>query len=440
MSILTCVTQAKLRITIVGLNYAPEPTGIAPYTSRLAEILVEQGHHVHVLTGYPHYPEWKLKDGYSGWQRKEWLSGVPLTRLRHFIPTRNTTLQRLLLELSFGVRAVFSRWYRPDAVLIVSPALFSSALVLMRAKFGFRRPPTGLWIQDIYTRGVEETGAGSSKASKTLRRVESVILRSASLLTVIHDRFKDYLVTELCVPAERVTTIRNWTHVQVPTSVDRASTRAQHGWGDNDFIVLHAGNMGVKQGLGNVVAAASLADKSDSKIRFVLLGDGNQRRHIQELARDVSHIEFIPPVPDEQFSALLHAADALLVNEMRGLREMAVPSKLTSYFSTGLPVVAATEKDSTTASEIERSGGGLRVDPDSPEELLRVCEQLSGDKITADVLGQAGTAYAAKFLTQDAAIVQYSIWLQQLAAHGSCETAGAANKHDIKSNNAGGKR
>ena len=59
-----------------------------------------------------------------------------------------------------------------------------------------------------------------------------------------------------------------------------------------------------------------------------------------------------------------------LVNERVGLNEMAVPSKLTSYFSSGTAVIAATEATSTTAEEIEAAGAGVRVEPGDPAALV----------------------------------------------------------------------
>jgi colanic acid biosynthesis glycosyl transferase WcaI len=72
---------------VVGLNYAPEPTGIAPYTSALSEGLAARGHEVRVLTAMPHYREWRIRDGYAGWTRGERLNGVRVQRLRHQIPS-----------------------------------------------------------------------------------------------------------------------------------------------------------------------------------------------------------------------------------------------------------------------------------------------------------------------------------------------------------------
>ena len=36
-------------ILVIGINYSPEPTGSAPYTSGLAEMLVEYGNNVEAL-------------------------------------------------------------------------------------------------------------------------------------------------------------------------------------------------------------------------------------------------------------------------------------------------------------------------------------------------------------------------------------------------------
>jgi glycosyltransferase involved in cell wall biosynthesis len=325
-------------------------------------------------------------------------------------------VQRIHLELSFGVRLIFARWRQPDAVLIVSPALFATALAIARARFGWRKPPTGIWVQDIYSRGLEETSSGSAFSKAVMKRLEGFVLRSAARVSVIHDRFGEYLTSELGVPAKDIGTIRNWTHVQASPIADRRAVRTRLGWGRDEVIVLHAGNMGIKQGLSNVVEAARLAETNGSDVRFVLLGDGNQKQHIRSLASGVRKIQFIAPLPDDQFGEALQAADVLLVNELPGLREMAVPSKLTSYFSSGRPVIAATESDSTTAGEMLLSGGGLRVDADSPEALLAAAERLGSDTSLSQSLGMAGQAYAAGTLSQEAAIVKYCAWLAELAA------------------------
>lgn len=414
-TILALVTTAKLRVTIIGLNYWPEPTGNAPYTSSLAEGLSAAGHSVRVITGYPHYPEWKLAEGYTGWSREEAVNGVQVKRLRHYIPKRPTTLQRLHMEVSFGIRSLFARWGDPDVVLLVSPALFSSGIVALRERMRRRGPSVGIWVQDIYSRGVVETGTGGGRVGKVVGTLEAAILRSADGVVAIHDRFKSYMVHSLGVQDSKVRVIRNWTHLPASPVSGHAEMRAQLGWSAEDVVVLHAGNMGMKQGLGNVIEAARIAQGRKSNVKFVLMGDGNQREKLEEMSTGLGNVQFVDPLPDKQFLRALAAADLLLVNERPGVRDMAVPSKLTSYFNTGLPVIAATDDGSVTASEIQASGGGVRVDADSPAGLVDIAEALGRDAAAASELGSRGLRFRNETLSEAAAIAHYNEFITSLA-------------------------
>ena len=395
-------------VLLIGLNYAPEPTGNAPYTTKLAEGLARLGHKVEVLTGYPHYPHWRVAEGYSGLSTEEMLNGVPVRRLRHSVPAVPRTLNRLIMELTFGLHSALRRWGQHDVVLVVSPGLFSSAFAVAKARL--TGTPVAIWIQDLYSRGLEETGAGGS-TTRAMKWVESKILRACSGVTVIHGRFRDYVVDELSVPRRNVDVIRNWTHIQHNEEFDREAVRARLGWRSDETIALHAGNMGVKQGLENVVEAARLADAFDSHVRFVLLGDGNRREALEVAGEGISSLSFLKPLSDREYSEALRAADVLIVNERPELREMSVPSKLTSYFATGLPVVAATHSESATADEIRASGAGIVVDPLRPSALLRGVERLRSTPEEAAGLGSAGPVYAASVLSESTAISAYSQWL-----------------------------
>ncbi|OIQ87468.1 D-inositol-3-phosphate glycosyltransferase [mine drainage metagenome] len=410
------VKPVGLRISIVCLSYAPEATGNAPYTTSLAEGLQAAGHDVRVITAHPHYPEWRIREGYGQWRRREYLNRVEVLRLRHWVPRRPTPARRALAELSFGLRAALTGWGRPEAVLLVSPALLASAVAMLHARA--IRAPVGIWIQDLYGAGAFETGTGGAGVARTLASIESRLFRSADGVVAIHDRFRDYLGGQLGVPADRVEVVQNWSHLEVPLQIDRAATRKSLGWGEHDIVVLHAGNQGLKQGLENVVAAARVADRAESNVRFVLLGDGNQRRKLEAAARGLKRIVFMDPLPGTEFQSAMASADVLLVSERSGVAEMSVPSKLTSYFSTGVPVIAVTDAGSATDGEISRSGGGVRVDTEDPAALVALAERLGDDQIWANELGRAGLTYRDRSLSQRAAIERFEGWLRALASGG----------------------
>lgn len=404
-----------MRIVIHGLNYLPEPTGISRYTAGLANGLAGRGHDVRVITGYPHYPSWELEPGYGGVTSSELLDGVPVRRLRHVV-RGGSAGARVALEGSFAAHALTRGVPAADVVITVSPSLLGAAAALAAARSPLlrARPATGVVVQDIYSKAVAETGTLGARATGLVRKLERGVLLAADGVAVIHDRFARTLETELSVAPDRITVIRNWS--EPPSEqADAAWTRDRLGWGDDELVVLHAGNMGLKQGLENVVDAAGLAN-GDRKIRFVLLGDGNQRSALELRAKGVASLDLVRPLPDGAFAAALAHADVLLVNELPGVSEMSVPSKLTTYFWAGRPVLAAVDPRGATAHEIAASGGGIVVAPGQPDALLNAARELASDPTRRTALGESGRRYATDVLSREAAVDAYEEWARSLVS------------------------
>ena len=403
--------RSSLRIEVLGLNYAPEPTGIAPYTTGIARFLADAGHDVHVVTGFPHYPEWK-RTGPSRRRMDERDGDIRVTRVWHPVPQRPTGAARVGMEAAFAASAATVRLGAPpDVVVAVSPALLTVGAALRRASAS--GAAVGVVVQDLYGRALAETGLMGGRAAAASATLESGLLRRADGVVAIHDSFRRTLA-ELGVAPERITTIRNWSHIDHEHGDPQALRRAL-GWRDDEIIALHAGNMGTKQGLESVVEAARLAQRRALPVRVVLLGTGHQRSHLEALGRGVSTLQFLDPLPRGQFETALAAADVLVLNEQPGITEMCVPSKLTSYFTSGRPVVAATSPRSAATSEIAASGAGVAVAPGEPAALLDAVVRLAGDEAEALAMGLHGQLFARDVLSADAARRRYVAWVEELA-------------------------
>lgn len=415
-SSISAVPNKQNSLTLVSINYSPEPTGIAPYAASLATEMVSRGFDVNVLTAHPHYPEWRIADGYGQWSRVDREHGVRVRRMLHYVPKSPSSMKRLLSELSFGVRAACASWRGADVVVLVSPALFSSAAALVSRLLPFRkRPKVLLWVQDLYSLGVTETGAGGSTVAKVMTKVEAWVANRADGVVTIHDRFSRYVVQNLHVDQHKVRAIRNWTHLGPRADFSRASIRAKFGWPEQTTIVLHAGNQGAKQGLETVVEAAREADRRAADVRFVLLGDGNQRLKLERLAAGVERMQFIDPVAGDDFQAVLGSADVLLVNELPGVAEMAVPSKLTSYFDAGLPVLIASEPTSIAREEVAAADAGVHVQSGDPGAMLDAAIALSEDAEAAERFGENGRKYRVERLGVERAVDDFVELVQEVS-------------------------
>ncbi|GAB2567681.1 glycosyltransferase family 4 protein [Nocardia heshunensis] len=409
------VSSATVKVVILGINYAPEPTGIAPYTTGLAVGLAARGHEVRVLTGVTHYPAWERAAERDAFRTEADTDGVRLRRLNHHVPRDGRGFGRAAMEVTFGVQAVTTRWQQPDVVVCITPPLLATAMAVARARLTPGAPAVGVLVHDLYSRGVVETGALPRPAARLVRRLESTAFRHADGVAVIHDGLRGDLVRELGVERERIRVIRNWNHVSSPDPLASAAFRAARGWSEDEIVVLHAGNMGTKQGLENVVAAAELAARQALPVRFVLLGDGNQRRRIEAAGAGLPTLEILPPVSEAEFPSALGAADVLLVNELPGVAQMAVPSKLTSYFTSGKPILAAAEASGYTAQEMTASGAGVIVPGGRPELLLAEAVRIGADPVLGAEFGAAGRRYAKALLKADAALDSYEEWIIELA-------------------------
>src|SRR5882757_1804040 len=387
------------------MNYRPEHSGIGPYAGQIAEGLVGVGARVSAITGVPHYPAWRVQDGYRrGLRRREVLDGVDVLRLRHYVPARQSALRRAVYEGTFLAQALLAPVRPvPDVVLAITPSLSSAAAGLRIARrFGV---PGVLLVQDLMGAAAAQSGIRGGGAVTTItNRMERSLVPRADAVAVIHESFVPR-VRAMGVPESRVHVIPNWTHIGPPHN-DRQSTPDKLGWAADETVMLHAGNMGLKQGLDVVVDAARRAGELPYRLRFVLIGDGNQRAHLQRIGRDLPNLSVLPPVPGDGFPDVLGAADVLLVTQRASVLDMSIPSKLTSYFAAGRPVLAAVAPGGGTAAEIERSGAGVVVAPEDPAALLDAALALRDRPDTRADLGRNGQRYAADRLDRAAGLDQ----------------------------------
>jgi glycosyltransferase involved in cell wall biosynthesis len=389
--------MAARRILIVAVNYWPEPTGTAPYTTGLAEHLVARGWDVKVVTSMPHYPSWRVFDGYR-WAafRKEVVRGVRILRGRPYVPRRQSALGRALLEGSFLLGSTpLIAGRAPDIVLGIIPGI-SSALVALAAARAFGAP-LALWIQDLVGAGAVQSGVpGGREMGSAATTVEGWIARQADRIAIISGAFRPYLEAA-GVPADKITRVRNWTHIGRATKT-REAVRAELGLGASDWVCLHAGNMGYKQGLENIIDCARLAQTTAPGVTFVLLGDGNQRAMLEERGRDLVNLRFLPTQDNEQFANALAMADVLLVNQRATVTSMSLPSKLTSYLATGRPIVAAVAPGEV-ANVLTEVGAGAVVPAESPLALLDQVLSLREQPALAAEMGAHGAKYARTVLS-----------------------------------------
>ncbi len=403
------------RLLLVSTNYAPEHSGIGPYSTGIAEHRAAAGDRVEVLAGMPHYPAWRTDPGYRGaWRRTEQRGGVTVHRRRHTVPARQTALRRAMYEASF---LAHGRLTAPrggyDLVLSQMPGLAGGVIgAALARRAGI---PHVVVVQDLMGAAAAQSGiAGGGRVAGLAGAVEGRVLRTATLVGVVHETFRER-VAATGVPQERIRVVPNWSHIARPSG-DRAAVRARMGWREDETVLLHSGNMGLKQGLEVLVETARLATAAGDRVRVVLLGDGNQRTLLESSGAGVPALEFAAPVGDDVFPDVLAAADVLAVTQRASVLDMSIPSKLTSYFAAGRPVIGSVAPGGGTAQEVERSGAGVLVPPEDPAALLDAVRALTADPAAAARLGARGPAHVDAHLSRETGLARIDALIDEALA------------------------
>ena len=395
------------RLFILSINYAPEPTGFAPHAAALAAHLAARGHEVSVFTGFPFAPQWRRRAEDRGQLfRTERKDGATVYRLTHFIPRRpSSALQRILMEGTFSVAALPAttaaaiRVGRPDALLYIGaqPALAMLTRIIATL---FRRPYF-VNVNDLAARAALDVGIVAGPLYRLLDTFEFAAYRAAAGASVLCRAFEDALV-EHGYPGDRIRLIRSPIDIeQIRPAARDHRFRAAYGLPPDAFVVMHAGSMGKKQGLMNVVDAAAMTAGSrlrQGRLRWVFVGDGEDKAALVESVRRrglEEIVRFVPFQRDEDMTAMFAAADVLLLNQLSTVKDTVIPSKLLTYMSAGRPVIAAVNASSQGAEILREAEGGRIVAPEDPAalaEAARCFMALAPEQLSA--FGARNRTYA----------------------------------------------
>ena len=388
-----------MKVAVWGINYSPEVTGIAPYNVALCRHLKSSGHDVRMVTTFSYYPTWKKRPEDRGrLYRTDLIDGVPVHRCWHFVPAKPNALKRILHEASFITTSWCRLLFLPraDVYVVVSPPLLLgfAAWILTRIK----RAPFVFHVQDLQPDAA--VGLGMLKPgllTKVLYWLEAFAYHKAALVSGICEGMVKAFERK-GVPSSKRYLFFNG--VNVATESEKPPTgvfRSSHSLGNDAFLAIYSGNLGVKQGLGILLEAAALVTKQS--VRIVICGDGAERTQLEATAkaRGLQNVIFLPLQPDQQYRNMLADADVSLITQQAGTGQFFFPSKLLSNLSAGKAVVTVADPDSELALAQAAGSFGFNVLPGRPDELARLLDSLAERRSELPRLGESGRAFVSQF-------------------------------------------
>lgn len=401
---------------ILVLNQYALPKGWAGITRHgdLGAELVQRGHGVTVIASDFDYLKRQRRDGLDKRSRHD---GVQFVWLRTGTYTGNDAA-RVRSMVRFSTAAAWAAIHvrpRPDVIIGSSPHLLTGLSAWAVARL-LRRP----WVfevRDFWPSSLVDLGGlrEGGRTHRGLLRLEGALYRSADRVVTVPPsgclRLK-----ELGIASKHCVHIPNAASTPVDQPV--LSERTPDNFRDGVFTLMYTGAHGVANQLDNVIEAATILREEHptqyQRLRIELIGDGQERQRLSELATDrgLSNVRFSQPRAKAEISRLLEGADACLVHLSAAdvFRYGVSPNKLFDYFAAGKPVLISSKHPTI----VDEAGAGIRFRPGVPGDLAKgIIRMMEMDRSERAAMGARGLELARTRYSVPTITDQYETLLRE---------------------------
>lgn len=372
----------KMKLLVLGINRAPEPIGIAPYSTEFTRWMAQRGHEVAMITAQPYYPAWRVAEGFPG---KRWTQtvedGVAVTRCPLYVPKNPSGARRIAHHASFAASALGptlrrGRAMKPDVVFTIAPSLIAAPVALAAARAS--GAASWLHVQDFEVDAAVATGLmkPDGGVANRARAFEASLLKRFDKVSTISPRMCERLV-EKGVSPDKVYEFRNWADLDAIQPLERPSSYRERWNITTPHVALYSGNLANKQGIEIVVEAAQRLANRASDITFVVCGNGPSRDRIESETAGLPNVQVHDLQPRENLGELMGLATMHLLPQVAGAADLVLPSKLTNILASGRPVVATAARGTGLAAEAE--GCGIVTPPGDGPAFAAAIEALADD-------------------------------------------------------------
>jgi len=376
------------RLCILTQYFPPEMGAPQARLSELGERLIDLGWCVEVLTALPNYPTGAIFAGYDPRHPVVESIGriqtvrVPLyTAKSGFVKRIRSYFSFVASARRYGPRLC----HQPDLLFVESPPLFigyAGRYLSRRWKCPYVFNVSDLWPEAVIRLGMIRRGLLAWLAERLelsiYRKAAGVIGQSTETIESICGR----------VPKARTQVITNGVDPR-KFGPDKATETARQLLGpDPGPVFVFAGLFGWAQGLDQVLDLA-LSLPADVPGRFVLIGDGPLRPHLENRIRaeSIPRVKILSPEPLGEIPGVLAAADVALIS-LGMYIPGAVPSKIYEAMASSLPILLIA--DGEPARRVAEAGCGLTVSPGDVTGAQLAFRRLATDQNLRLRLGKEG--------------------------------------------------
>ena len=220
------------------------------------------------------------------------------------------------------------------------------------------------------------------------------------------------------VPAEKVVLVPNIADVEhFRPDVFDPEFRDRHGF-DGKFVAIYAGQMGITNGLDQLVdAAAVLRDRGEDRVVIAAAGQGPEKSRLQERVRSLGldNMVFLPDMPRDEVPRVVGSGDAAITAfAPNPMLETNSPNKFFDSLAAGKPTIV--NLNGWLRRLVEQNRAGLYVPADSGIALAEALSGLAGNPELVRELGENARALAEREFARDLLADRFADTLEEAAS------------------------
>ena len=321
-----------MRILVISQFYKPDITAAAFRITDFVDYLTKAGHDVFVITSYPHKTE---VENYDFSKEKE------IRRVKIKEVKKKGFSGYVSHYFSFMFKSMWCAWknrkWGYDLIFVSSPPLFVGygGIWLKR----ILRKTIFMEIRDIWPDTAVAAGQlrNGSLPYKLASHVEKVIYKKSSKIAAVSEPMAKYIEG---IRGSNVSICYNGVKQQEIASM---KTLERHNLSD-EITIAYLGNIGLCQGVDDLVELSRLILKSKRKIKIRLIGGGPEKESLQAKVKDYGTnkvVSFEGPFPREKIENIVsNDIDILFLNlKDHPVFHKTIPSKVFDYLLYKRPIV-----------------------------------------------------------------------------------------------------
>lgn len=360
-------------------NTPEEPGGTRSYW--ISQELINRGHEVTMITGTNSALHKEASD--------EIIDGIHVIYIKNQYGNYMGASKRLLSFVKFMFKSIRVGLKQKNIDLVFAtstPLTIGAVAIALKRLKGWRYV---FEVRDLWPEGLIQEGVTNPIVVWALRLLEKKSYHKAEHVIALSPGMKEG-VMKVGTKDGECTMIPNMSKPDKFYPRERSNeTTTRFGLKIDKFNLVHFGAMGFDNYLEYVIEAAKLAqEQNKNELNFVLLGDGSSLPHLKELVNsyNLNNVQFLGNHKMEVVSEIVNCCDATITS-FRNIPILATnsPNKLFDSLSAGKPVIV--NSNGWTKDLVEKENCGCYVNPDEPQELVDVLENMKDNPEKVKVWG-----------------------------------------------------